>query len=371
MDTIHPRAMYLEKGPFLVSVVLRAGREAGALGGAIRELQRQSAFLQRRMEVMVVGADEMEPVVAAFGGGEQIAFVKANTGETAAGARNRAIKKCRSDFLMFAEVGDRLATHAIETLARSLETHPDVAVAFGDAEGTAWTGAFSRERLFETDGIGPHPMWRRSLHQRLGFFDADVVFGSAYEFFLRVSARHAFLHIAEVLGERPGAGAADEVIASDAELDLWTREMATARERYWMNSWGEHPREKRVARSFALLRDRMTHFPPGMNVALFGAGKHTGRMLERFRGAIEPRHRLGVILDDRAEGGPMIGGVPVAPTGDWRSRGVEAVVVSSDAYEATMLSALRQATGGEVPVLAVYQPGPDHFQKSAAAAGGR
>ena len=360
MDTVNPRAAYLEKGPFLVTVVLRAGSNPEALSDTLGQLKDQTIFARGRMEVLVVGEERTGGGLAEFSAGGPISYIAGNPRETAAGARNRAIKKSRSEFLTLAEPGDRFSPDAIEKLARELERRPETAVVFGDTRGAAaWQGAFSRERLFEVDGIGPHPMWRRSLHQRLGFFDADVQFASEYEFFLRVSSRHQFLHVPEVLSERPQNGGADEAITGDAELDLWSREIATARNRYWMSAWGEHPREKRVTRCFASLRERLAALPAGINVALFGAGKHTGRMLERFHEAVEPRHRLCAILDDRAEAGQHLGDIPVVSTPDWQSTGAGAIVVSSDAYEATMLAGVKRATGGELPVLAVYSAGRD------------
>ena len=61
------------------------------------------------------------------------------------------------------------------------------------------------------------------------------------------------------------------------------------------------------------------------------------------------------ILDERVFQG-AIGGIPVVEARRWREKGVQAVVISSDAYEAAMVERARELTGGFVPVLSVYRP---------------
>jgi glycosyltransferase involved in cell wall biosynthesis len=45
-------------------------------------------------------------------------------------------------------------------------------------------------------------MWRKSLHDEFGYFDPQCFISGDYEFWLRVSQRHEFLYIKEILGNR-------------------------------------------------------------------------------------------------------------------------------------------------------------------------
>ena len=48
--------------------------------------------------------------------------------------------------------------------------------------------------------FGPHPMWRRSVHETLGYFDPSFEVAGDYDFFIQLAWRFGALHIRENLG---------------------------------------------------------------------------------------------------------------------------------------------------------------------------
>jgi tetratricopeptide (TPR) repeat protein len=48
--------------------------------------------------------------------------------------------------------------------------------------------------------IGPQPVWRRSVHDDYGYFDASYRISADYEFWLRISQTYDFQHIPQTLG---------------------------------------------------------------------------------------------------------------------------------------------------------------------------
>jgi hypothetical protein len=199
-------------------------------------------------------------------------------------------------------------------------------------------------------------MWRKEAHRIDGYFDPAFVSAGDYEFWLRLSLRSAFVHVPETLGlmyeNKQGI--------SLGNMGLTWHEVNAARQRYWKKEWGADPATRDASAAFARLAGRLEALPEGARVALFGAGQHTGRHLARFREAIEPRGDLAAILDDRPSTIRALAGIPIVHAEQWRGLALDAIVVSSDTYEAALAARAIKLTGGTLPVMAVYKPSLDH-----------
>ncbi len=66
-------------------------------------------------------------------------------------------------------------------------------------DDTIWKD-FDPQSLKNGCYIGPQPMWRKTLHEKYGYFDDTFESAGDWEFWLRVSAVEEFLHIKEYLG---------------------------------------------------------------------------------------------------------------------------------------------------------------------------
>jgi GT2 family glycosyltransferase/tetratricopeptide (TPR) repeat protein len=130
-------------------------------------------------------------------------------------AWNMAAKLARGDYLITCSTNDRLRPDACEILARTLDEHPHVSLVYGNSflsrvphqtfdQATLcglylWPG-FSYENLLDHCMVGPHPMWRRSVHDDIGYFDEQFVALGDQDFWLRLAERHKLLNVPDFTG---------------------------------------------------------------------------------------------------------------------------------------------------------------------------
>lgn len=341
--------------------------------GCLDDLLAQTLFAANGLEIVIVNSASPEgedEVARAYAGRypEQIRYIRTAERETLYAAWNRGIAAARGAYVTNANVDDRHAPEALERMAGVLDADAGAALVYTDSLVTAdanvpWGAAtvtrrlswpaYDRDTLFETCYIGQAPMWRRSVHESLGMFDGAMKSAGDYEFWLRMAAAGLrFVHVPEPLClylERPDA-------ISLSNIDLNWRESEVARDRYWKADDGVHPKFRKALPHFARLGERVRCYVRGSAFGIYGAGKHTSRMLPLFRQAMEPWGRIAAILDDSPKVSE-VGGIPVIRTGDAEGLGLSAVVVSSDTYEAAMAERLRGVLPGQVDVLRVYAAG--------------
>jgi O-antigen biosynthesis protein len=244
--------------PKVTAIVSTYGAER-FMRGCLEDLVAQTIFPQ--IEIIVVDAASPQnerSIVEEFQQRHpNIRYLRTDQRETLYAAWNRAIRLARGEYLTNANTDDRHAPHALETLARALDAHPEAGVAYASMAITARENAtlgatpvqgrfkarkFDRRRLFHDCLPGPQPMWRRELHARFGLFDETFVSAGDYEFWLRISTETTFLHIPEVLGlflQSP-----QSISNSDTGRSL--RECEIARDRHWPAAWGPRPAEHRT-----------------------------------------------------------------------------------------------------------------------------
>jgi len=96
-----------------------------------------------------------------------------------------------------------------------LESRPDIALVYANCYVTmgenetfrehtragayCWID-FDRLRLLHGCFMGPQPMWRRSLHEKYGYFDENIIQPGDWDLWLRFAEGETFLHIDEFLG---------------------------------------------------------------------------------------------------------------------------------------------------------------------------
>ncbi len=134
-------------------------------------------------------------------------------------AVNLGLHCSTADYCFVAATGDRLAPDCLRLLAQALQENPSAAVAYGDTyltdtphqvPGRHAPSAFgsgslrwrhlSHDEIIEQYGVGPHPMWRRSLHDHHGFFDFRYDTGADQDMWLRVAREHALIHVPAYTG---------------------------------------------------------------------------------------------------------------------------------------------------------------------------
>ena len=159
-------------------------------------------------------------------------------------AWNIGIRAAGTELVTNANADDRLRPDGIETLVKALDDNPDAALAYPDVDvvksleggfdGAKRTGGFrfAEGGFHELMGlcfVGPMPMWRSSLHQKHGWFDAKMQSAGDYEMWLRLAkAGERLLHVREVLGiylDRPDS-------AEHRNPQVGAQETIEARRRY-------------------------------------------------------------------------------------------------------------------------------------------
>lgn len=126
-------------------------------------------------------------------------------------AWNMGIKQASGDYITNANCDDRLYPSALAALSSVLYKNKDIAVAYADVDiveqiGGSPVGRYTWKEgglaeLMEGCFLGPMPLWRKSLHEKYGMFDAEMHSAGDYEFWLRLAAGgEKFFHIKQPFG---------------------------------------------------------------------------------------------------------------------------------------------------------------------------
>lgn len=242
-----------EESEILVSAIVSTYNSEAFLRGCLEDLLAQS--LGERIEIIVIdsGSEQGEGAIvkAMQADHPNIRYLRTER-ETIYAAWNRGVRMARGRYLTNANADDRHRRDALERMARHLEQRPDVALVYADSKVTRAENAgfddapveacfkwpeFEPRNLFSVCYIGPQPMWRRSLHDRYGYFDAQMKVAGDYDFWLRLATQETFLHIPELLG----LYLLSQGSVEHAQAAAGVRESELARERNWPAAWGQRP----------------------------------------------------------------------------------------------------------------------------------
>ena len=131
------------------------------------------------------------------------------------GVWNLGIALAKGKYIANANIDDRLAHHAYEVLLSTLEQNPEIDLVYADGiftqdiDHTFYTcnrshatnkPEFSKKAM-QSCLPGNHPMWRKSLHNKYGYFDESFLIGGDWEFWLRVVEKDTqFKKVPQILG---------------------------------------------------------------------------------------------------------------------------------------------------------------------------
>lgn len=224
-----------------VAVLLSAFYCEEFLESRIRNLATQGDGLQILAVCLRGGAEES--ILCRFR--DMVTILPVMTIPTIYGAWNTAISQTEADYLVVGNSDDIFYIGGIGKMQHVLDTRPDVALVYPDADicseydgrvtGRFTLPEFDPVTMLHMCYMGPMPMWRRSLHDRYGLFDSQMLVAGDYEFWLRTALQgEKFLHLPEVVGcylSRKDGREHREPIRT-----LW--ETARARSRYKKEAYG-------------------------------------------------------------------------------------------------------------------------------------
>lgn len=188
--------------------------------GCLQNLVNQTIFAEGRMEILIIdsGSEQQEcKIVEEFQNADQsIVYFRTDERESLYKSWNRAIGKARGQYLTNANTDDRHHPKCIELLCQSLDENPACGLSYGnlfkslksneifagnDKSIPCESQKFFPGSLLLHDYIGAQPVWRKSIHDKIGLFDEKYEVVGDYEFVLRaVSNGCKFSYVPEAQG---------------------------------------------------------------------------------------------------------------------------------------------------------------------------
>lgn len=205
---------------YAVTAIVSTYRAGACMERCLSDLAAQS--LGNRLEIVIVDAASPEgerDIVRRFQESRgAIRYLRAPERISIYAAWNLAIRRASGRHILPFSTNDRLHPEACRALAGHLDRHPGVALVYGDtlltddpADGFddilakpafdmfKWP-EYSYEDLLATNRVGPHPMWRRSVHAGIGWFHERYTAMADQEFWLRLGRRFSLEHLPVVTG---------------------------------------------------------------------------------------------------------------------------------------------------------------------------
>lgn len=204
-------------GEPLVSALVPVYNAEQFLPGLLEDLERQT--LAGRLEILVCDTGSPEAEGAIVAGYQRrhpnIVYIRTEHRETSHAALNRCVQAAAGRYLALACADDRRRPDALERLVSALERRRDCGVAYADSlitrvpnetfeRNTAYSRfcwpEYSLRQLLMYHFFGPQPLWRRSLHDRCGLFEPNMVVAGDYDLCLRFARDSGAARVPEILG---------------------------------------------------------------------------------------------------------------------------------------------------------------------------
>ena len=200
-----------------VSAIVSLYNAERFLAGCLDDLTSQT--LGHELEIIVIDAcspQNEQAIVRAYQREHpNITYMRTDEREGVYASWNRGIQMARGTYVTNANADDRHRPDALATLADALDTAPDKAFAYGDC----LVSTVENETYAQHDGhkvmrfpaffapapllycqLGPQPVWRRSVHDTIGFFNASYRACADWDFNIRLTAHYQGLHVPQPLG---------------------------------------------------------------------------------------------------------------------------------------------------------------------------
>lgn len=222
-----------------VTAIVSAYYAEQYLEGRICNLLMQSP-IPEIVVVCQVGGVEEEIAKQHWSAHEDIRIVHTLDIPTIYDAWNQAIRFSTGKYIVNANSDDRFEYDALKDMAKELDLFPDRAMVYGASNVIDIFGKINNiignrdgnfDRLKNDYFVGPMPMWRRSLHDKYGWFDETFQVAGDYEFWLRCAkGGEKFYRLPRVVGtylKRPDSAEHRQPIVAKYENKLVRERFAT------------------------------------------------------------------------------------------------------------------------------------------------
>ncbi len=132
---------------------------------------------------------------------------------------NRGVMLAQGRYLAVWNVDDQRSPSSLTLQAATLDAHPEAGLCYGNylgvqqfaaREGTLYEfPEFSRTTFLRSCYLTPFPMWRKCVHDTIGYFDESFRSAGDYDFQVRVARSYSFVKVPALMGwylEAPESG---------------------------------------------------------------------------------------------------------------------------------------------------------------------
>jgi glycosyltransferase involved in cell wall biosynthesis len=199
-----------------VSAICSVYNGAQFIRGRIDDLMNQTLYKSGELEIIVVNSASTDTTGAILEREylPHITLIQTPFRESMYAAWNRAIQLAKGEYIVPANVDDRLRPDAYEVMVNKLDEQPAAGMVCPNSYVTAQANAkwdnfeasheapyiegrldffYSPHSITEQCTIGNTPMWRKEVHERVGYFDQSYLIAGDYEFALRLVANGVLL----------------------------------------------------------------------------------------------------------------------------------------------------------------------------------
>lgn len=190
---------------YLVSAIVSTYNSEKYIRYCLDDLLRQTIYKTGQLEIVIVNANSEQNEDSIIKNEyldkyPHIKYIKTEKRETLYKAWNIAIKAASGKYITNANTDDGHKMDAFEIMSRELDNSPDVDLVYGhskktDRENQIFEECTSYEPFYNIDyspldtllhfQFGPQPMWRKLLHDKIGYFGDDFFAVGDYDFNMR------------------------------------------------------------------------------------------------------------------------------------------------------------------------------------------
>lgn len=205
----------------LVSIIISTYNSGQFIDECLSDVVSQSVF--GSVEVIVIDAaspqDEKSVIMRFIEKYPGIRYYRTAERIGIYAAWNLGIYLAEGKYVFMFSTNDRLRSQTLEMLLNYLESNPQVDLVYGNTKLTdiphndydnyvateKYGGAFVwpqysfYDLLFQCR-VGPHPMWKRNVHERVGYFDIRYRAIGDQDFWIRLGRKGTLAHIDEFTG---------------------------------------------------------------------------------------------------------------------------------------------------------------------------
>lgn len=204
---------------YKVSAIVSVYKSERFIKGCLDNLLQQSLYKNNLLEIVIVNSNSPEndeEIIKDYCQKyEHIVYIKTDERETVYAAWNRGIIAATGEYITNANTDDRHRSDALEIMARALDSIPEIGIVYADCfvtevENQTFDNCTPKIRYdlpdfnlgtqLSSSCFGAQPMWRKSVHKELGYFDTQWGIAGDYDFFIKVAWKYKAHHIRESLG---------------------------------------------------------------------------------------------------------------------------------------------------------------------------